>query len=91
MIRTGLPEKQGLYDPKHESDACGIGFIANIDNKPSHQMIEDAITILCRLEHRGGRGSDPSTGDGAGIMMQIPDELYRKRGTNYCLSKASML
>ncbi|SER18439.1 glutamate synthase large subunit [Piscibacillus halophilus] len=79
MIRTGLPQKQGLYDPKHESDACGIGFIANIDNEKSHQMIEDAITILCRLEHRGGRGSDPRTGDGAGIMMQIPDELYRKK------------
>ncbi|MGP4073419.1 glutamate synthase large subunit [Piscibacillus sp. B03] len=79
MIRTGLPQKQGLYDPKHESDACGIGFVANINNEKSHKMIEDAITILCRLEHRGGRGSDPSTGDGAGIMMQIPDELYRKK------------
>ncbi|GEL77756.1 glutamate synthase large subunit [Tenuibacillus multivorans] len=78
MIQTGLPEKHGLYDPKFESDACGIGFIASIDGEKTHQMIQDAITILCRLEHRGGRGSDPNTGDGAGIMMQIPDELYRK-------------
>ncbi|QHS23217.1 glutamate synthase large subunit [Virgibacillus sp. MSP4-1] len=78
MIQTGLPKQQGLYDPKFESDACGIGFIANIDGHQTHQMIQDAITILCRLEHRGGRGSDPNTGDGAGIMMQIPDELYRK-------------
>ncbi|TFB24425.1 glutamate synthase large subunit [Filobacillus milosensis] len=79
MIRTGLPSKQGLYDPALESDACGIGFIASIDHKKTHQMIQDAITILCRLEHRGGRGSDPSTGDGAGIMMQVPDELFRKQ------------
>ncbi|SES68498.1 glutamate synthase (NADPH/NADH) large chain [Salinibacillus kushneri] len=79
MIRTVLPQKQGLYDPKFESDACGIGFIASIDGNQTHQMIQDAITILCRLEHRGGRGSDPNTGDGAGIMMQIPDELFRKQ------------
>ncbi|MRG85103.1 glutamate synthase large subunit [Salinibacillus xinjiangensis] len=79
MIQTGLPVKQGLYDPKFESDACGIGVIASIDGEQSHQMIQDAITILCRLEHRGGRGSDNHTGDGAGIMMQIPDELYREQ------------
>ncbi|RPF54331.1 glutamate synthase large subunit [Aquisalibacillus elongatus] len=79
MVRTGFPEKQGLYDPAYESDACGIGFVASIDNEKTHQMIQDAITILCRLEHRGGRGSDPNTGDGAGIMMQIPDELFRQK------------
>ncbi|PKR77942.1 glutamate synthase large subunit [Halalkalibacillus sediminis] len=79
MIRTGIPNKQGLYDPKHESDACGIGFVAQIDGKQTHEMIQDAITILERLEHRGGRGSDPNTGDGAGIMMQIPDQLFREQ------------
>ncbi|WP_035513063.1 glutamate synthase large subunit [Halalkalibacillus halophilus] len=82
MIRTGLPKKQGLYDPKHESDACGIGFVAQIDGVSTHQMIHDAITILERLEHRGGRGADEETGDGAGLMMQIPDELFRKEWNN---------
>ncbi|WP_349407340.1 glutamate synthase large subunit [Pseudalkalibacillus sp. SCS-8] len=78
MLRTGLPQKQGLYDPKYESDACGIGFVAQVDGRSTHQTIVDALTILCRLEHRGGQGADPDTGDGAGIMIQVPDQLFRK-------------
>ncbi|GAA0449816.1 glutamate synthase large subunit [Alkalibacillus silvisoli] len=78
MIRTGFPQKQGLYDPKYERDACGIGFVAQIDGVSTHQMIEDAITILIRLDHRGGRGADGHTGDGAGLMLEIPDELFRR-------------
>lgn len=78
MIRTGLPEKQGLYDPKYESDACGIGFVAQVDGTSTHKTIQDALTILCRLEHRGGQGADPDSGDGAGIMIQMPDRLFRK-------------
>ncbi|MGM7701418.1 glutamate synthase large subunit [Pseudalkalibacillus sp. Hm43] len=78
MIRTGLPEKQGLYDPKYESDACGIGFVAQVDGTSTHKTIKDALTILCRLEHRGGQGADPDSGDGAGIMIQMPDQLFRK-------------
>ncbi|MCF6137347.1 glutamate synthase large subunit [Pseudalkalibacillus berkeleyi] len=78
MIRTGLPEKQGLYDPKYESDACGIGFVAQVDGTSTHKTIKDALTILCRLEHRGGQGADPDSGDGAGIMIQMPDRLFRK-------------
>ncbi|GEN46582.1 glutamate synthase large subunit [Alkalibacillus haloalkaliphilus] len=78
MIRTGFPQKQGLYDPKFESDACGIGFVAQMDGVSTHQMIEDAITILIRLDHRGGRGADGHTGDGAGLMLEIPDELFRR-------------
>ncbi|WP_261134091.1 glutamate synthase large subunit [Bacillus sp. Marseille-Q3570] len=83
MIRTGLPQKQGLYDPDFESDACGIGFVAKVDGVATHQTIKDAITMLCRLEHRGGQGSDPDSGDGAGIMVQIPDQLFRKKWNNF--------
>ncbi|MDB5083513.1 MAG: glutamate synthase large subunit [Bacilli bacterium] len=76
MSNTGLPMKQGLYDPSFEHDACGIGFIANIKGKTSHEYVEKALEILCNLEHRGGQGSDPETGDGAGIMLQIPHEFF---------------
>ncbi|UFJ42594.1 glutamate synthase large subunit [Brevibacillus humidisoli] len=78
MIQTGMPQKQGLYDPIFEHDACGIGFIANLKQKASHQMVQNGLQILCNLEHRGGQGSDPETGDGAGIMTQIPHKYFRK-------------
>ncbi|GHH98935.1 glutamate synthase large subunit [Neobacillus kokaensis] len=73
-----LPIKQGLYDPKHEHDACGIGFIANFRGEISHQMIQQGLSMLCRLEHRGGNGSDPDTGDGAGVMIQIPHKFFQR-------------
>ena len=66
MEYNGLPVKQGLYDPKFEHDACGIGFITNIKGKTSHKIIDQAIQILKNLAHRGGVGSDPETGDGKG-------------------------
>ena len=75
---NGLPQKQGLYDPKFEHDACGIGVIANIKGERSHKIIEQAITINENLSHRGGVGSEPDTGDGAGILIQIPDKFMRK-------------
>ena len=75
---NGLPKKQGLYDPKFEHDACGIGVIANINGEKSHKIIEQAITINKNLAHRGGVGSEPDTGDGAGILIQIPDKFMRK-------------
>ena len=65
MEYTGLPKKQGLYDPQFEHDACGIGCITNIKGKTSHKIITQAIQILKNLAHRGGVGSDPATGDGA--------------------------
>ncbi|NIK12473.1 glutamate synthase large subunit [Alkalibacillus almallahensis] len=79
MIQTGYPAKQDLYNPREEHDACGIGFVAQIDGVSTHQMINDSITILKRLDHRGGRGADGHTGDGAGLMLEIPDELYRQQ------------
>ncbi|MCK5580763.1 MAG: glutamate synthase large subunit [Candidatus Omnitrophica bacterium] len=78
MSSNGFPEKQGLYDPSFEHDSCGVGFIASMHGTKSHQMIQDGLKILTRLEHRGATGSDPETGDGAGILVQIPDAFFRK-------------
>ncbi len=69
--------KQGLYNPIFEHDACGIGMIANIDGTKDHQIVDDALTVLENLNHRGAEGADAQTGDGAGILVQIPDEYYR--------------
>ena len=71
------PKAVGLYDPRFEHDACGVGMVARLDNQPTHEVVSWAITALENLEHRGASGADPSTGDGAGILMQMPDELLR--------------
>jgi len=75
MKASGLPEKQGLYDPSNEHDNCGVGFICNIKNKKSHDIIRQGLQILVNLDHRGAVGADPLAGDGAGIIMQIPHEM----------------
>ena len=75
---NGLPVQQGLYDPRNEKDACGIGFIVNINGEPSHEIITKGIQILINLTHRGACGCDPETGDGAGILIQIPDKFFRR-------------
>ncbi|PKQ06899.1 MAG: glutamate synthase large subunit, partial [Alphaproteobacteria bacterium HGW-Alphaproteobacteria-11] len=75
---AGLPAAQGLYDPRNEHDACGIGFVANIHNIKSHKLVEDGLRILENLEHRGAVGADPKAGDGAGMLIQIPDAFFRK-------------
>jgi glutamate synthase (NADPH/NADH) large chain len=72
-----LPHAQGLYDPRNEHDACGVGFIANIKGKKSHDIIRRGIEILLNLDHRGAVGADPLVGDGAGCLIQIPDALLR--------------
>ena len=71
-----LPRRQGLYDPAFEHDACGLGFVATLDRTPTHEIVEQALEILVNLTHRGAAGCDPCTGDGAGILLQIPHELY---------------
>jgi glutamate synthase (NADPH/NADH) large chain/glutamate synthase (ferredoxin) len=71
------PKAVGLYDPRFEHDACGVGMVARLDNQPTHEVVSRAITALENLEHRGANGADPRTGDGAGILMQMPDELLR--------------
>ena len=73
-----LPQKQGLYDPQFEHDNCGMGFIVNLDGTKSHDVIKKGIEILINLTHRGACGCDPETGDGAGIMIQIPHEFFMK-------------
>jgi len=72
----GLPPAQGLYDPAHERDACGIGFVANIEGHKSHDIIAKGIQILINLTHRGACGCDPETGDGAGVLIQIPHAFF---------------
>jgi len=73
-----LPAKQGLYDPINEHDACGVGFVANIKGAKSHEIIGLGLQLLINLDHRGAVGADPLVGDGAGILIQIPDPLFRE-------------
>ncbi len=77
MKKPGIPSKQGLYDPIYEHDACGIGFVANIEGKVSHQIVEQALTVLQNMDHRGACGCEENTGDGAGILLQIPHTFFR--------------
>ena len=78
MKDSALPERQGLYDPANEHDACGVGFVAHIKGKKSHSIIEQGLLILKNLDHRGAVGADPLMGDGAGILIQIPDLFFRE-------------
>ena len=69
---------QGLYDPAYEHDACGVAFVADLSGRRSHDVVAKGLAALCRLDHRGARGAEPNTGDGAGIMLQVPDGFYRE-------------
>src|SRR6516164_3391748 len=75
----GLPPAQGLYDPALDKDSCGVGFIADIKGRRSHKLVQDALAILCNLEHRGAVGADPRAGDGAGILVQVPHKFFAKK------------
>ena len=77
-VFAGPPPKQGLYDPRHEHDACGVGFVAHIKGRKSHEIVENGLTILNNLTHRGATGADPLHGDGAGVLVQIPDAFFRE-------------
>jgi len=74
-----MRKKFGLYDPFYEHDACGVGFVANIDGARSHEIVEQGITVLKNLEHRGAIGGDQKTGDGAGMIIQIPHRFFTER------------
>ncbi|MGE3152870.1 MAG: glutamate synthase large subunit [Nitrospiraceae bacterium] len=78
MNIPGLPPKQGLYDPDFEKDGCGIGFVVNIKGQKSHDIVRKGLQVLENLTHRGAQGCDPCTGDGAGILLQIPHEFFRR-------------
>ncbi|MGC5289461.1 glutamate synthase large subunit [Micromonospora sp. DT231] len=71
------PSAQGLYDPRQEHDACGVAFVADLHGRRSHAVVANGLGALCRLDHRGARGAEPNTGDGAGIMIQVPDAFLR--------------
>jgi glutamate synthase (NADPH) large chain len=71
------PPGQGLYDPRNEHDACGVGFVADLTGERRHDTVGQALTVLRNLDHRGAKGADPDTGDGAGILTQLPDQLFR--------------
>ncbi len=79
MTKTGSlsPGKQGMYDPRNEHDACGIGFVVNMKGKPSYDIVKQAIRVLRNLDHRGATGAEPNSGDGAGILMQIPHQFFK--------------
>ena len=78
MAHSTLPARQGLYDPANEHDACGVGFIAHIKGVKSHAIVDQGLLILKNLTHRGAVGADPLAGDGAGILIQIPDQFFRE-------------
>jgi glutamate synthase (NADPH) large chain len=78
MLFSALPDAQGLYDPEHESDSCGVAMITDIPGRRSHAIVVDGLTALEHLEHRGAAGAEPNSGDGAGILIQLPVELLRE-------------
>ncbi len=78
--------RQGLYDPVNEHDACGVGFTANIHGEKSHELVQQGIEMLVRLEHRGACGCDPESGDGAGVLIQLPDEFLRQQAAKQGLT-----
>jgi len=77
--QIGFPKKQGLYDPASEKDSCGVGFVANMKGEPNHRIVLDALQMLENMEHRGGCGCEPNTGDGAGILVGLPDGFLRNK------------
>ena len=77
---ASLPPKQGLYDPAFEHDSCGVGFVAHVKGKRSHQILIDAEEVLRNMDHRGACGCEPNTGDGAGILTALPHEFLHARG-----------
>src|SRR3954453_1472423 len=72
------PAAQGLYDPRHEHDACGVGFVVDVKGRRSHRIVRQALQVLINLQHRGACGCEANTGDGAGILIQMPDRFLRK-------------
>jgi glutamate synthase (NADPH/NADH) large chain len=79
---NGLPPAQGMYDPRYEHDACGMGFVASIRGEKSHEIIKQGIQVLINLTHRGACGCDPETGDGAGVLIQIPHKFFARECTS---------
>ena len=79
--RFGFPEKKGLYDPQFEKDSCGVGLVANIKGLPSREIMDDAFLVNSKMDHRGGCGFEENTGDGAGILLALPDSFFRSEAS----------
>ena len=77
MEFSAVPSARGLYDPRYESDSCGVAFVADLQGRASHTIVAHALTALHNLDHRGAAGAEPSSGDGAGITVQVPDAFLR--------------
>ena len=82
MNRRGRPQQQGLYDPRFEHDACGIGFVVDMKGRVSHEFVEMGIQMLLNLNHRGACGCEENTGDGAGILLQTPHRFFEGAGAD---------
>ena len=76
--RLGPPPQQGLYDPRFEHDACGVGFVVDIKGRQSHRILRQAIEVLRNLDHRGACGCEVNTGDGAGVLLQMPHKFFQE-------------
>src|SRR5215467_8753316 len=74
----GQPAKQGLYDPQFEHDSCGVGFVVDVHGRKSNDIVRKALQVLINMLHRGAKGSEANTGDGAGILIQVPDQFLRE-------------
>ena len=75
---SAVPPARGLYDPRFEHDSCGVSFVVHIHGVASHRIVQTGLGALCSMEHRGATGAEPDTGDGAGILLQVPDKFLRK-------------
>ena len=78
MLYSALPDPQGLYDPENESDSCGVAMVTDIQGRRSHAIVADGLVALEHLEHRGAAGAEPNSGDGAGILIQLPVQFLRE-------------
>ena len=77
-VRLGLPPAQGLYDPRMEHDSCGVNFVCHLHGVATHRIVQLGIGALCKMQHRGALGAETNTGDGAGLLIQVPDDFYRQ-------------
>ena len=84
-MKQDKTKNAGLYRPEFEHDACGVGCVVNLDGKRAHSVVKDALTMLTNMEHRGATGSDAETGDGAGILVQLPHEFFRKQLSEFAI------
>src|SRR5438093_11828982 len=81
--RDGLPAPQGLYDPRFEHDSCGVGFVCHVKGKANHKIVDQALEMLENMVHRGACGCETDSGDGAGIMLSMPDKFFRREAMKW--------